>query len=330
MTPADGPLVSTIVVNYNGRHHLPECLRALEAQTLPAKQLEVILVDNGSTDGSADFVRREFPRVRVIPLGENLGFAAGNNVGFANAVGRFVALLNNDTAADPSWLVAMLRALDEHPGAGGVACKIRFHHDPATLNSAGLVLYRDGRGGDRGFRQADIGQFDRPEEVFGACGAAMLLRRELIADVGMFDERLFMYYEDLDLAWRARLRGWRFVYAPDAVIRHVHCGTSGEWSPFFCFYVERNRVLVNVKNAPLILALIVSIGFLVRAGRVWCYVASGRFRAAHGWAYVRAAVSLLGLLPHAIAERYRIRAARRAVPDQRFAHLVLRPPAKAA
>src|SRR5262249_10939580 len=167
-------------------------------------------VDNGSTDGSVEFVRDRFPRAHVVVLEKNHGFAAGNNIGLAHASGKFIALLNNDTAAHPEWLAAMLRALDDHPDAGGVACKIRFHHDPATLNSAGLVLYRDGRGGDRGFRQADVGQFDRQEEVFGPCGAAMLLRRELIDDVGLFDERLFMYYEDLDLAWRARLRGWRF------------------------------------------------------------------------------------------------------------------------
>src|SRR5436309_3434996 len=175
MTPGDGPLASVIVVNFNGRHHLAECLRALAHQTLPAHQFEVILVDNGSTDGSIEFVRRRFPRVRVVPLPENLGFAAGNNRGLAHATGRFIALLNNDTAADPRWLGAMLEALTDDPAAGGVACKIRFHHDPATLNSAGLMLYRDGRGGDRGFRQADAGQFDRPDEVFGACGAAMLL-----------------------------------------------------------------------------------------------------------------------------------------------------------
>lgn len=330
MTPGDGPLASVIVVNFNGRHHLAECLRALADQTLPVRQFEVILVDNGSTDGSVEFVRHRFPQVRVVPLAKNLGFAAGNNLGLAHATGRYIALLNNDTVADRHWLAAMMQALEGDPAAGGVACKIRFHHDPAMLNSAGLVLYRDGRGGDRGFRQADAGQFDHPEEVFGACGAAMLLRRELIDDVGLFDEQLFMYYEDLDLAWRARLRGWRFVYAPAAEVRHVHCGTSGEWSPFFCFYVERNRVLVNLKNAPLILALLVMIGFLARAGRVWWYVARGRFGVAHGWAYVRAAASLLRLLPHALGERYRVRTARRPMPERSFAHLIPRPPAKAA
>src|SRR5207249_3873453 len=113
-------------------------------------------------------------------------------------------------------------------------------------------------------------------------------------------------------------------------IRHVHCGSSGEWSPFFRFYVERNRVLVNVKNAPLILALVVLIGFFVRAGRGWWYVLRGRLRAADGWAYVKAAVSLMILLPHAVAERYRIRTTRRPVPERTFAHLIQSPPAKAA
>src|SRR5438445_12119767 len=123
MTLGDGPLVSVIVVNYNGRHHLAACLRALARQTLPPHQFEVILVDNGSADGSVEFVRRQFPRVRVVPLANNVGFAAGNNRGLDHARGRFVALLNNDTAADPRWLVEMLRAMDDHPEAGGLPCK---------------------------------------------------------------------------------------------------------------------------------------------------------------------------------------------------------------
>src|SRR5262245_47970207 len=124
MVPGDGPLVSVIVVNYNGRHHLAECLRALARQTLPSQQLEIILIDNGSTDGSVEFVRRQFPSIHIVPLSKNLGFAAGNNLGLTHAVGRFIALLNNDTAPDPRWLAAMLQALDDTPTAGGVACKI--------------------------------------------------------------------------------------------------------------------------------------------------------------------------------------------------------------
>src|SRR5204863_2364052 len=137
------------------------------------------------------------------------------------------------------------------------------------INSAGLNLYRDGRGGDRGFREPDDGQYDEPAEVFGACGASVLLRRAMLDDVGFFDERLFMYCEDLDLAWRARSRGWRFRYTPRSVVHHVHCGTSGEWSPFFIFYAERNGVLVNLKNASWLQLARAVIGFGGRGAKNW-------------------------------------------------------------
>jgi GT2 family glycosyltransferase len=197
------------------------------------------------------------------------------------------------------------------------------------MNSAGLVLYRDGRGGDRGFRQRDRGQFDAPAEVFGGCGAAMLLRREMLTDVGVFDERLFMYYEDLDLAWRARLRGWRFVYEPRAVVRHVHCGSSGEWSPFFCFHVERNRALVNWKNQSLIVALVVTLGLLARVGRAWGRVLRRRrpWTAAHGRAYTRALLSTLMHFPSVLHDRYRIRTVRRRAADHTLRPFIAARPA---
>ena len=311
MAPSDdgGPLVSVLIVNFNGRHHLAECLQALRRQSLPAHLWETILIDNGSHDGSCEFVARQFPSVRIIALDGNTGFASGNNIGLRHARGQFIALLNNDTSAHLDWLRAMLTTLQQHPEAGGVACKILFHHDPTLLNSAGLQLLRDGRGADRGFRQRDEGQFDQPGDVFGACGAAMLLRRMMLDDVGFFDDRLFMYYEDLDLCWRARRRGWKFVYEPAAVVRHVHCGSSSEASPFFCFHVERNRVLVNLKNNTPMLALLVLIGFLARAARCWFRIIRsgnrGAWQTAHGMAFLRAAGSIAFWLPVLLAERLR-------------------------
>jgi len=119
----------------------------------------------------------------------------------------------------------------------------------------------------------------------------------MLEDVGGFDERLFMYYEDLDLAWRARRRGWRFVYEPRAVVHHAHCASSGEWSPFFCFHVERNRALVNWKNNSPIVALLVTLGLPLRVARSWWRVLLGKQTTAHGWAYCRALVSFLRLWP---------------------------------
>jgi GT2 family glycosyltransferase len=323
--------VSVIVVNYNGKAYLEDCLGSLERQTLPAQEWETILVDNASTDGSVDYVRAHFPGVRIVALSRNRGFAGGNNAGFQHARGDWIALLNNDTVADPRWLEALLEGRQTEPAVGALASKILFKEDPSTINSVGLNLYRDGRGGDRGFRQRDQGQFDASVEVFGASGAGMLLRRALLDDVGGFDERFFMYYEDLDLSWRARLRGWSIRSAPAAIVQHVHCGTSGEWSPFFLLHVERNRVFVNLKNAPARLAVRSLAVFGARALRKWFRVLSGRecrpLDRQLAWAYVPAGTSLLAGMPAMLWQRFVNRFVRRRVADRDFAHLISVPPA---
>ena len=317
---ADAPFVSVIVVNYNGKHFLKRCLESLTAQTYPKDRREVILVDNGSSDGSAEYVASNFPWVRIVRASTNWGFAKGNNIGLQYARGDLIALLNNDAVAEPAWLSAMTRGLQRDPAIGGVTSKILFLRQPGVINSAGLDLYRDGRGGDRGFRQPDHGQFDEPTEVFGACGASMLVRRAMIDDVGFFDESFGMYYEDLDLAWRGRLRGWRFHYTPDAIVHHVHCGTSGEWSPFFLYHVERNRVFASVKNGPAALALRALVVFSARATLKWLRLATlvdrGPASRQQAFAYVFAGVSLAWHLPEMILKRLQIRTFRSRVSDR--------------
>ena len=252
---------SVVIVNHDGLRYLDECLTAVLAQELepgrPGEGFEAILVDNASADGSAEHVERRFPCVRVVRLAANLGFAGGNNAGIREARGRHVVLLNNDTRVRPGWLKALIDAADSDRGGGAVAAKLVFLDPPGTIQTAGWLMLSDGSGADRGFREPDRGQYDQREEVFGACGASVLYRREMLADVGVFDDSFFMYYEDADLNWRMRLRGWRVIYEPAAVVDHVHAGSSGEWSPFFTFHVDRNRLLMITKNAPP--------GFVVRA-----------------------------------------------------------------
>jgi len=264
------PLVTVIVVNYNGKHFLKDCLNSLANQTYPQHRVEVIVVDNNSTDGSAAFLRQEFPWVRTINAGKNLGFAAGNNLGLSIARGEWVALLNNDAIAEPDWLQASVESGVLADDIGGVAGHIVFANDPNRINSTGLVVLTDGRGADR-----DVGKLDsevrRPRgEVFGGCGAGLVLRRAMLDELGLFDPKLFMYYEDLDLAWRARSAGWRFVYEPKARVRHVFGGSAGVESPFQNRYVERNRCLVNLRHAPLHIAVGTVLGGFARTVRsVW-------------------------------------------------------------
>jgi GT2 family glycosyltransferase len=318
------PSVSVIIVTFNGKRHLGPCLDSVANQSLPRTALEILVVDNASADGSDEFARAVCPQATVLRLPANLGFAGGCNAGIRATRGEFIALLNDDAVAHPKWLEQMLRAAKASAQIGGVAGKIRFLHEPEVLNSAGLNLSWNGYGEDRGFREPDRGQYDAPAEVFGACGASVLLRRAMLDDIGLLDESLFMYYEDLDLAWRARLRGWRFIYEPTAWVSHIHCATSGERTPFFCFHDERNRVLVNVKNNTAVTAVYALLGFLVHAGRAWRDVLRGRRGMDHGLAYVRAAASLARRLPRALTERYRIRHVRRLVGDLEVSRLVTR------
>jgi GT2 family glycosyltransferase len=247
--PHIAPAATVVVINWNGRRFLDPCFEALLAQEVEGG-CEVMLLDNGSTDGSADHVRGQWPAVRVVESGGNLGFAAGNNLGMRLATGRQVVLLNADTRVQTGWLQALLDAAGSDDRVGAVTSKLVFMAHPDEIQNAGSLLLSDGSGADRGFHERDQGQFEVREEVFGACGAAVLYRREMLEDVGMFDETFFNYYEDTDLSWRMRLRGWKVLYEPRAAVHHVHAGSSGEWSPFFTFHVDRNRLFMILKNAP--------------------------------------------------------------------------------
>lgn len=260
-------VATVVVINWNGRRYLDACLEALLAQEL-AGGFDVILADNASTDGSADMVRKRYPSVRVLDTGGNLGFAAGNNAGIRAATGRHVVLLNNDTRVRPGWLAALVAAAEGGARRGAITSKLVFLDRPGVIQNAGSMLLSDGSGADRGSGEADHGQYDSGVEVFAMCGAAVLLARPMLDDVGLFDETFFVYYEDTDLSWRMRLRGWSVWYEPAAVVEHVHAGTNVEWSPHFTFHVDRNRLFMILKNAPMRFVAAAFAGFAYRAVRM--------------------------------------------------------------
>jgi len=370
-----GPVVTVIVLNYNGAHLLPPCLEALAAQDLPSGQLAVWVVDNGSTDSSLELIEQDFPWVTLVRNSRNDGFAGGNNLGLRRVTTPFVALTNNDARPAPDWIRRLVapfgtegtgrlaattgkivflprflelqcstpafipggldgrelgvrvyrvavdgRDVTEHvlwdrvaygpegegadrfrwtrpagplllpvglegsaPG-GPVSVRLRMAAETAkpveltwpgggttvktgpqpedvelllpeglglvdVLNNAGSVVFTDGYGADRAYQQIDRGQYDDPEEVFAFCGGAVCLRTEALRDVGYFDDDFFLYYEDTDLSWRLRAGGWSIRYEPPSVSRHIHSASSVEWSPFFTFHVDRNRLLMLTKNA---------------------------------------------------------------------------------
>lgn len=361
-----------VVVNYNGGEMTVSCLRSLQGSDWPADALEIVMVDNGSTDGVAARVHDELPGVQVIDAGANLGFGGGCNLALANLDGvDHVALINNDARVEPGWLAPLVEALEADPSVGAATPKILFadrfvdvhiasgaaergvgdrralgvrlsgarvggddvwervqlvsgfwglEHGfngeaafqwtngdahvrvpaghsaghlrlaadtaravvvtsgaqrtelqvsatPAwypvaldgepfdVLNNVGSVVMADGHGADRGYLERDAGQFDEVEEVFAWCGAAVLLSREYLETVGLFEDRFFIYYEDFDLSWRGRAEGWRYFYVPASVVRHVHSASTVEGSRLFQHYDQRNRLLTLTRNAPPALAV---------------------------------------------------------------------------
>jgi len=240
--------VSLIVLNWNGKPFLKECLDSLRTQTF--RDFETILVDNGSTDSSLDYVRQEFPEVRVIALNHNAGFARGNNVGIRASTGEYVALLNNDTKAHPQWLESLKPTLDTHPEIGFCSSKIVLYDQPDTIDSAGDLFYSCGVGEKRGRSQKDDERFAKSMPVFGACAAAALYRREMLEDIGLFDEDFFAYAEDVDLSFRAQLSGYQCLYVPEAVVYHHLQGSFGAFPGHSLCLSRRNAFDTLLKNMP--------------------------------------------------------------------------------
>ena len=245
-------MISVIVVNWNRRDLLRACLSSLARQA--GVVFEVILVDNGSSDGSAEMAETEFRRapfdLRMIRNRENRGFCAANNQGIAVARGEFVALLNNDAEAAPDWLAALRRMFEGRPEVGMAASKILAYEDPRRIDKAGHLIYPDGQNRGRGTGALDNGQYDRVAETLWPDGCAAMYRKQMFDQIGGFDEDFFAYGDDAELGLRARIAGWKCLYAPDAVVRHHRGSTMGLASSRRLELIERNRVLLAVKLFP--------------------------------------------------------------------------------
>jgi len=446
-TAPEARTVRLVVLNYDGGAHVVRCVEHLIRLDWPADELDLVVVDNASTDGSTEEIERRFPQVRVIRNRGNGGFPA-NNLAMRDLEGvRYLGLVNNDAFVEPDYLRPLVEVLDADPGLGAACPKLllapRFadvrlscppfhaedddrelgvmvrgvsvegvdqwrhaHLGPAgwgrevdrdgpfewsrpeggvrvpapeghqgpfrarltlqarhpvevvvdggggprsvevgpapvevevevsaptydVVNNVGSMVFDDGAGADRGWLARDDGQFDEPVEVFAWCGGGVLLRPEYLRDVGLFDERFFLYYEDTDLSWRGRARGWRYRTVPTSVVRHLHAASSGEGSEVFAYHVERNRLLMLVKDAPARLAAQqVARHVLVTASYARRDVVR-RVLARHRPDLVvvrRRAVAFLGfvrLLPAMLAERRRLRR-RQQVPDRELAGWLVR------
>lgn len=315
--------VSVIVVNWNRGDLLRGCLRSLAAQR--GVEFEIIVVDNGSTDHSAqvveDFQNSTNLSVQLIRNAGNLGFCAANNQGIAAARGEFIALLNNDAEAEAEWLLSMWRELANSPAVGMIACKILVYEDPRKIDKAGHLIYPDGQNRGRGTGEIDIGQYDRVEEVLWPDGCAALYRKAMLDEIGGFDEDLFAYADDAELGLRARVAGWRCLYTPQAVVRHRRGSTLGVLSSRRLELIERNRILLAVKHFPPALLWLNGFFFAARLGAGLYATVRGRGEAGRyaggaeklrmAAAFLRGFVQGLLLVPRTLAKRRAMRRLRR-------------------
>jgi hypothetical protein len=240
------PLISVIIVNYNGKKFLSNCLDSIFRQTY--FPFEVIMVDNASHDGSIEYVQQNFPDVKLFTQSTNLGFAGGTNAGIREANGEIILTLNNDTIVNPDFIDELAKPMFSDPLVGMCASKMIF--PDGRINSTGICISRSGAAWDRGMGEPYQGHYDVAEEVFGPCAGAALYRHTMLDEIGLFDEDFFLYMEDVDLAFRARLSGWKCMYVPTAQVIHVHGGTTEPGSDTSVYYGNRNLLWYLVKNFP--------------------------------------------------------------------------------
>ena len=240
-------LISIIILNWNGKQHLQECLDSVLAQTY--KNIEIILVDNGSTDGSAQYVRDMYPEIKVLELDQNYGFCKGNNEGIRISKGEYIVLLNNDTVADKQWLERLLECMISDKEIGFCASKLVSYYDKDTLDAAGDGFSVCGAGFKRGFGYSQK-HYDDSDYVFGACAGAAMYKRSMLDEIGLLDEDFFITYEDSDLSFRAQLAGYKCKYQPQAVVYHKVNASMGTRSKTYVLYGHRNVEYVYFKNMP--------------------------------------------------------------------------------
>lgn len=241
------PSLSIIIPTHNGLPLVLECLASLRNQSL--EDFEAIVVDDASSDGSSQAIQGSIPKARLILLRTHSGFASACNQGIQASRGRYVALLNDDATPEPAWAASLVGFLDAHPLTGFCASKVVLHTAPNVVDSCGDFYAREGVAGKIGHLES-AERFDRPQEVFAAAASASVYRRELLQEVGGFDEDFFLVHEDIDLSFRARLLGYTCHYVPSAIVRHRVSHTIGYRSPQAEYYASRNQEFVFFKNMP--------------------------------------------------------------------------------
>ncbi len=242
------PLVSVIILNYNGENDLIECFNSLNK--LKYSNVELLLVDNGSSDKSVDIVRKNYENVRIIELGKNIGFSQGNNLGVLYSNGDYIALLNMDTVVDENWLTELVKVAQKSSKIGVVASKIYYYSEKDIIDYAGSTCDTYGNTAHIGAENRDNNYLSQQRTTFYACGASLLFKKELYNKIGLFDPLYYMYYEDVDFSWRTWISGYEVVYAPKSHIYHKINRVRHNF-PRIIYMTQRNKLRTLLKNFEL-------------------------------------------------------------------------------
>lgn len=243
--------VAIIIVSWNAKEYLGKCLSSILEQTY--RNFEIIFVDNGSADGSVEFVHSTFPTVKMVPLDKNYGFAKANNMGIEMAFesgARHIVLLNVDTIIENDFLKELVTAAESDDNIGCCQPKMLSMDDHRIIDAVGITIKKNCWAHQIGYGEMDIDKYNQPNEIFGANAGAALYKSEMLGEIGLFDEEYFAYFEDVDLALRARLYGWKCLFTPKAIIYHKHSVTYGKHSPVKRYLLTRNRYYYVIKNLP--------------------------------------------------------------------------------
>jgi GT2 family glycosyltransferase len=308
--------IAVVIPNWNGVNEIDACLSALTAQSMAH---HVIVVENGSTDGSLEFIRAKYPNIDVIVNQKNLGFAGGVNVGIRKALGSgfdYVALLNNDAVPHKHWLKHLAKTLYIDSRAGIVTCKL-LQADGKHVDSTGDFYTSWGLPYPRDRGAPTNVAHNKQEEVFGASGGASLYRAEMFGEIGLFDEDFFAYYEDVDISFRAQLAGWKVLYQPKSEAYHATSTTSGKIKGFGTYQYHKNVPLVLIKNVPGRLFFRVAWRF----GIAYSSVFINSIVRGNGWAAIKGFLHMLTLLPKKLMERRSIQKNRKTSVD--YIHSVI-------
>lgn len=239
---------SVIIPNWNGCDLLRDCLTSLSKQTY--KNFEIILIDNGSSDNSIDYVRENFPKVRIKILDKNYGFAKAINKGVSLSKSKYVVFLNNDTEVDQNFVNSLIKCVIAHPEVISVNSKILNFKNREIIDGVGILINEVGQAESIGYLQKDMGQYNKESYIFGATGGASLFKREEFVKIGGFDEDYFMYSEEVDFAFRAQFLGYKSIYSPKAIIYHKHKATAKKFPQYIEYWQFKNMTQTIVKDFP--------------------------------------------------------------------------------